>query len=267
VKQAKDKFALTVSDVKEYPATVLADLTNALKRSTGQRTVSLVDEYDAPIIAQANDIPAAKLNIKVLPGFYSAIKRLNQDRLIQFAFLTGVSKFPMASLFSRANVFDDISEYEDFANICEITMAEFEAHLPTPLAEMFDEGLFKNSGYTDFAFFRAALILMRYGYSWNGFDRILNPFSPLKAIHNKRLDHYWRASGTPSFLVKFIKSKPAKALKFDNISMSKASLKAQIVENLSLTPLLCQTGYLTLASPPSGEIHDLKIPNLKVRQA
>jgi hypothetical protein len=49
--------------------------------------------------------------------------------------------------------------------------------------------------------------------------------------------------------------------------MSKTSIKAQIVENLSLTPLLYQTGYLTLASPPSDESYDLKIPNLEVRKA
>jgi hypothetical protein len=70
VKQAKDDFDLKVNDTNEYPAKVLTDLTKALQKITGQPTVILVGEYDAPISAQIDDIPAAKLNIMVLPGFY-----------------------------------------------------------------------------------------------------------------------------------------------------------------------------------------------------
>ncbi|MDR2141871.1 MAG: AAA family ATPase [Deltaproteobacteria bacterium] len=267
VKQAKNKFDITVNDVKEYPATVLTKLTKALKKATGQPTVILVDEYDAPIIAQTDDIPAARLNIKVLHGFYSAIKALNQKGFIRFAFITGVSKFSMTSIFSGANDFIDISENEEFANICGITRDEFEANLTTPLTEIFTEGLFASSGYPDFTSFRDALISMYDGYSWNGVDRVFNPYSLLRAISALKLDRYWYASGTPSFLVKFIKSEPTEALKFDNITMSKDSLNAQIVENLSLTPLLYQTGYLTLTSPLSGDSYDLKMPNLEVRKA
>ncbi|MDR2142409.1 MAG: ATP-binding protein [Deltaproteobacteria bacterium] len=267
VKQAKNKFDLTVEDDDKYPAAVLTDLTQALKRTSGQPTVILVDEYDAPIIAKANDIPAARLNIKVLHGFYSAIKALNQDGLIRFAFVTGVSKFSMTSIFSGANDFNDISEDKLFANICGITMAEFEANLAAPLAEMFADGLFASSGYPDFTSFRDALISMYDGYSWNGVERVFNPYSLLRAISALELDQYWYASGTPSFLIKFLKSEPTKALRFDKIKLSKALLKAQIVENLSLTPLLYQTGYLTLAAPPSGDSYELKIPNQEVRAA
>jgi hypothetical protein len=105
----------------------------------------------------------------------------------------------MTSIFSGANVFKDISENQQFANIRGITRAEFEANLAAPLPEMFAEGLFKNSGYPDFSSFREALIAMRDGYSWNGVDRVFYPYSLLSAISDMGLERYWDASGTPLF--------------------------------------------------------------------
>jgi hypothetical protein len=173
----------------------------------------------------------------------------------------------MTSIFSGANVFDDISENEEYANICGITLAEFEEYMVGPLADMFAAGRFERAGFHDFGAFRAALIEMYDGYSWNGVDRVFNPFTLQKAILGKKLLNYWFASGTPSFLVRFIKSEPADALKFDNIAMPLENLTAQDIENLSLTPLLYQTGYLTLSAPPSDDEYILKIPNLEVRNA
>jgi hypothetical protein len=74
--------------------------------------------------------------------------------------------------------------------------------------EIFDEGRFGNTEFNDAKVFIEALTNMYDGYSWNGVDRLFNPFSLLKAVKNKELQPYWYKSGTPTFfkLIRQIKS-------------------------------------------------------------
>ena len=43
------------------------------------------------------------------------------------------------------------------------------------------------------------------GYSWNGKDRVYNPFGVLKFLSHLEFNNYWFATGTPSFLLKQMK--------------------------------------------------------------
>jgi hypothetical protein len=89
----------------------------------------------------------------------------------------------------------------------------------------------------------------------------------LKAIKERNLDSYWYRSGQPTFLTKFIRSETAQALSLDQVILPKTDLGSQIVEKLTLTPLLYQTGYLTMAKPPTATALTLKIPNQEVRDS
>jgi len=64
--------------------------------------VILIDEYDKPILNVIEDIEKAKRNREYIKGIYEVIK--DNDEYIKFAFLTGVSKFSKASIFSGLNV-------------------------------------------------------------------------------------------------------------------------------------------------------------------
>jgi hypothetical protein len=235
----------------------------------GKKVVILVDEYDSPILdVLEDDAKAVQDNVKALAPFFETIKTLNQSGYIKFAFVTGVSKFTMTSIFSGANSFKDISESPDYANICGITYDEFDRFIEGPLKTEFAEGRFKGTKFSTFAEFKSALVEMYDGYSWNGVDKLFNPFSLLNALSDKELNQYWFGSGTPTFLVRYVKNNPVRAVYLENATMSKRSLMAQsVAKKFAFAPLLYQTGYLTLKKPAEGSLYSLKIPNTEVRDA
>ena len=69
--------------------------------------VILVDEYDKPILDHIENPAKAEEMRDGLNNFYSVIK--DSDRYIRFCFITGVSKFSRASIFSGLNNLRDIS--------------------------------------------------------------------------------------------------------------------------------------------------------------
>jgi hypothetical protein len=173
----------------------------------------------------------------------------------------------MTSIFSGANVFTDISENEEYANICGITFDEFNKYLKGHIQEMFTEGLFNNTNFKDIDVFFKALKDMYDGYTWNNVDKIYNPFSLLNAVESRELDSYWFDSGTPTFLYKYFQSNPQTSLFLDDVKMPRVYLKNQTVADLSLVPLLYQTGYLTSSLPVKDGVYTLKIPNNEVKNA
>ncbi|NCC85953.1 MAG: hypothetical protein EOM03_17845, partial [Clostridia bacterium] len=82
-------------------------LIHKLHAATGQRVVILVDEYDKPILDRIEDTEEALAIREVLKDFYSVIK--DNDAQVRFAFLTGVSKFSKAGIFSGLNNLNDIT--------------------------------------------------------------------------------------------------------------------------------------------------------------
>lgn len=67
----------------------------------------LVDEYDAPLLSALEKPEFNGLYRDTLKAMFSVLK--SSDRLIHFAFVTGVSRFSHTSLFSGANNLRDIS--------------------------------------------------------------------------------------------------------------------------------------------------------------
>ncbi len=63
-------------------------------------------------------------NREILKSLYGIIKE--NDRYIRFAFLTGVSKFSKASIFSGLNNLRDISLLPKFGEICGYTQKNIE---------------------------------------------------------------------------------------------------------------------------------------------
>jgi hypothetical protein len=266
-KTARNTYGLSVENEDKEPPEALIDLVEELKEKTGREAVILVDEYDEPILSALDNSMLAMENAKTLGKFFSTVKSLNQKGFIRFAFVTGVSKFSMTSIFSGANVFTDISENEMYANICGITFEEFDKYLKGYILEKFAEGIYKNTQFNDIGSFIEALKDMYDGYTWNSVDRLFNPFSLLNAIQNNKLKAYWFKSGTPIFLHKFVRSNPEAAMNLERIEMEADDLENQTAAEVSFVPLLYQTGYLTSALPMENEIYILKFPNNEVRNS
>jgi len=80
-----------------------------------KKVVILIDEYDKPILDNLDNIEEAKQRRDFLRGMYVQMKA--NDAYIRFVFLTGISKFSKASIFSGLNNIEDISLNTDFATI------------------------------------------------------------------------------------------------------------------------------------------------------
>ncbi|MEO1954035.1 MAG: AAA family ATPase, partial [Campylobacterales bacterium] len=89
-----------------------------------QQVVVLIDEYDKPILNVIENLPQAKQNREFIKGLYEVLKE--NERYIKFGFLTGVSKFSKASIFSGLNMLRDISLNPNYGNICGYTQNDIE---------------------------------------------------------------------------------------------------------------------------------------------
>ncbi|MBE2208510.1 MAG: AAA family ATPase, partial [Saprospiraceae bacterium] len=84
--------------------------------SSKAKVVVLIDEYDAPVIHHlGKDLGKAIEARDILKEFYTVLK--NNDHLLEFVFLTGVSKFSKVGIFSGLNNLQDISLHPAYANM------------------------------------------------------------------------------------------------------------------------------------------------------
>ena len=145
----------------------LDDLIRTLHRRCGQQAVFLVDEYDKPILDALERPGIASENRDDLRGLYSVIKSC--DDHLRFCFLTGVSKFSNASLFSGLNNLRYITLTPRFSSICDFT----ERDLDTVFAERL-EGLDREQVRDWYN-----------GYIWGGEERVYNPFDLLLLLDER----------------------------------------------------------------------------------
>ena len=214
--------------------------------------VILIDEYDKPILDNLDQMDVAIECREIIKRLYTQIKE--NDRYIRFAFLTGVSKFSKASVFSGLNMLEDISLTPEFGNICGYTQYDIDNQLADYL-----QG-------TD---------LKKVKQWYNGYnflkDDIYNPFDILLFIRNKFVfKNYWFSTGTPMFLIKLFKKNHYNLAKFENIEIGEELLDSFDIENISLETVMFQTGYLTIKEIQQfGDnlIYTLTFPNVEVKKS
>ena len=219
------------------------------------KLVILIDEYDKPILDNINNVNVASEISDGLKNFYSVIK--SHDEHLQFAFLTGVSKFSKVSLFSGLNILEDLTIDAKVADICGYTQEELES--------AFGEHL--RDGNVD----KVKLKTWYNGYNFAGSDRqkVYNPFDIL-LFFNKKCEYrnYWFETATPTFLIKLIEERHAYVPNFENLVVSEDLLSSFEIETIPLVTLLFQTGYLTIKNKVmrgSRVSYMLGYPNLEVK--
>ena len=82
----------------------------------------LVDGYDQPILDMMENPEAGDEVRNQLRGFYSVIK--GADEHLKFVMLTGVTKFPTASMFGGLNSLEDLTLDKRYNAICGYTLPE-----------------------------------------------------------------------------------------------------------------------------------------------
>ena len=234
-----------------------------LHNKYNERVVVLIDEYDKPILDHMDDIKVAKENRKVLSGFYGILKSM--DPYLRMTFITGVTKFSKASVFSVLNNLTDLTMAEDYAEICGIPIGSLDEYFGEHIAQLKRHARFKQyDNITD-------EILRWYdGYSWDGENRVLNPFSLLSFFTQKKFECFWYTSGTPGFLINILKNKPETFLLLKNLELSERALDMFEIERMQIEPLLFQSGYLTVKELLPGKgvsVYRVDIPNFEVREA
>ena len=225
--------------------------------------VFLIDEYDKPLIdyLNKNELPIAKENRSILKNFYSGLKDDAAQAALRFFLITGVSKFSQVSLFSDLNYLSDISLNSKYNTLVGYTQQEllqnFEDYLQLLQHKM---------GNVD----RPALLerIRRWynGYSWDGTERVYNPFSILLLFENLSFGDFWFKSGTPAFLINLLKEQELYVV--DDMRVSGILFDSYDLENMDARALMFQTGYLTVKQyDPYRNRYTLGYPNREVEEA
>lgn len=162
------------------------------------------------------------------------------DGCIQFAFLTGVTKFGKVSVFSDLNNLEDISMWNRCADICGISEQELHTYLETEMHEFAEA-----QGITYEAFCR------KLGEYYDGYHfthdsiGIYNPFSLFNAFKRNEFGSYWFETGTPTYLVNLLKKH---SYNLEDIVQSGTDAQGLSIdpESPHLISALYQSGYLTI---------------------
>lgn len=228
---------------------------------TGKQAVILVDEYDKPLLQTMGVNEALNEEYRnTLKAFYSVIKTC--DQYIRFAFLTGVTKFSKVSISSDLNNLQDISMLNDYAEICGLTQAEIEKTFKPEI-----ERLAKNTKNSYDKMLEE--LKKRYdGYKFSVLgESVYNPFSILNTFNSGELKNYWFATGTPTFLVNYLKAAHYNVPDLDgNVEINETGIELYRADAKNPLPILFQSGYLTIKEYIEDvNMYRLGFPNDEVR--
>lgn len=251
-------------DEEEDYKTSFANLIELLAKKNKNKVIILIDEYDKPIIdfIETEEIEKAKENRKVLKSFYSMLK--SSDEFIRFVFITGVSKFSRVSIFSDLNNLYDITVDDKFAALLGITEEELSHYFADRL-----ESLSRKTGLPGVEL-REQLKRWYNGYSWDGCTFLYNPFSLLNLFSKGRFDNYWFSTGTPTFLINHVKNRQRDIASFEQEEVDGAIFESYDIENLGITSMLLQTGYLSIKNIETlgtRSKYILSYPNEEVKES
>ena len=233
----------------------------ALFKQTGKQVVILVDEYDKPLLQTMGVNDALNEQYRnTLKAFYSVIKTC--DEYIRFAFLTGVTKFSKISIFSDLNNLRDISLEKHYAGICGITQTELETNFQPEIQALAAE---EKVTYQQTV---ASLKKWYDGYCFaQRSENMYNPFSLLRVFDGQLFQSYWFSTGTPTFLVNYLKEAHYYIPDLDgNVQLDEDGLQTYRAVAQDVLPILFQAGYLTIKKYISDlRLYQLGFPNNEVR--
>jgi hypothetical protein len=230
---------------------------------TGQRVALLIDEYDVPMLHVLQKPDQIEDVRNVMREFYSQIKPSND--YLCFVFLTGISTFSQLGMFSELNNLVNITDMNDYATLCGITLPELKDNFQYGIRQLAAE-----SGCTpDEMLERLREQYEGYHFTDKMVD-VFNPFSLLNAMVAGRLDDYWFRTGTPTFVIDMLRERKGQ-WKFnvedidgtEPVALSRFSTPLE--QARGPLPFLYQAGYLTIKGYTENGKYVLGVPNTEVR--
>ena len=241
------------------PGQCLTGIIQRASKQTGRQVVVLVDEYDAPLLEVLHEENTLDAKRRVMQEFYQPLKA--NERYIKFCFITGITKFSQLSIFSTINNLKNVTLLPRFSAICGITEQEVRDVCHEDIRAMAEV-----YGCTAEEMFQK--IKLRYdGYHFSEVSEdIYNPYSLLNAFGDQKLDNYWFASGTPTFLIRQLQHFKTDIMSLDKLEVPAESFDMPTEAMTSALPLLYQSGYLTIKDyDRESMMYRLSLPNQEVR--
>ena len=226
---------------------------------TGKKVVILIDEYDAPLLDVVHEKETLPVLRNVMRNFYSPLKA--SDQYLQFVFLTGITKFSQLSIFSELNNLKNISMRTDYAGVCGITKEE----MLTQMTDYLDDFAEVRQITREETIAGLKQKYDGYHFTWPSPD-IFNPFSLLNALQDHDYTNYWFSSGTPAYLVEMFRKYHVVPSDITKMEALASDFDAPTENMSSITPLLYQSGYVTIKDFDSTTLlYTLDIPNGEIR--
>ncbi len=238
---------------------MLRSLIKALYKQFG-RVAILIDEYDSPILRMLHDHERANKIRNAIQQFFSAIKSLDTE--VDFVFITGVTSFAKAGLFSGINNLTIITLDKQYATICGYTDQEIDHNFSDFITVWAEK---ENVSYDQI---RGQMKTWYNGYHFGeNVTAVYNPFSVMHALNIQTFENFWFQSGTPTFLVEVLK-KEYKDFDPERLTMTKDTLGIFDVGATPLLALMFQAGYLTIVDYDSeSQEFTLDYPNTEVKRS
>ena len=256
LKENEERFGIEGSAID--PNVRLLNLIKSLYRQTGKQVVVLIDEYDAPLLDVVHDDHGLDELRNVMRNFYSPLK--DCEPMLRFVFMTGITKFSQLSIFSELNNITNISMDEPYAGICGITKEE----LLTQMSEDIDDLSEKLGLDRESTIGKLKEHYDGYHFTWPSPD-VFNPYSLLNCFAKQKIDAYWFGSGTPTYLINMMRKFKVLPSQISRARAKASSFDAATETMTSLTPLLYQSGYITIkAYDAETGIYTLDIPNNEI---
>ena len=247
--------------------TLISEKTERILTGLNQKWVILIDEYDAPILdaLKENDEAIRRQKceniIEILREFYLPLKAA--DANLRLVFITGVSKFSQVSVFSGLNNLLDISMDKDYAGLCGYTQEELESCFKPYIARLAEAQELS-----------LPQTLEKLKYYYNGYQfspdttlKVYNPFSVLHSFEHQRFETRWFQSGTPSFLINWIRRERYPIDAMEGQRVSDRAFSARDPHQMDLIGMMIQTGYLTIKSfDKHSQRYLLDYPNYEVKE-
>ncbi len=258
LKSNEERFGVNTDSTD--PNIRLSNLINSIYHQTGKQVVVLIDEYDAPLLDVVHHEEYLGALRQIMRNFFSPLKL--SEPYLRFVFITGITKFSQLSIFSELNNIKNISMDEPYAGICGITKDE----LLTQMSNDIDMLAAKLSLTREETINQLKENYDGYHFTIPGPD-VFNPYSLLNCFADGKLNAYWFASGTPTYLIEMMR-------KFDmmpanigqDIEADKGDFDAPTETLTTIMPLLYQSGYLTIKKyTPETDLYTLGIPNKEIR--
>ncbi len=248
-----------INSAQQDANTRLLNLIMTAYQKSGKQVVVLIDEYDAPLLDVVHEDEKLPVLRNVMRNFYSPLK--DCEPYLRFVFLTGITKFSQLSIFSELNNITNISMSNDYAGICGIT----EEEVLTDMSEDIDMLAKEQELTREETINRLKEQYDGYHFAAKSPD-VFNPYSLLNCFAEREFGSYWFTSGTPTYLINMMRKFNVMPANLGKMYAKSSAFDAPTENMTAITPLLYQSGYLTIKGYDRySQLYILDLPNKEIK--